>query len=264
VTDVLWSLDDHVGTITLNRPAARNALTWEMYAELERLVRAAPEAGVRCLVITASDPAFCGGDDVRQVMGGGAEGAAPLSTASGERRRPRLTPAADALLHTNVPVIAAVNGAAVGWGMELAMMADIRVASERAKFGELFVLRGLVSDVAGLGRLAQLVGREKAAELLFTGEVIDAVEAARIGLVGRVVDHLQLLDTARQLAERIAANPPLAVSQLKAGLRLALDPPWADLGEWVSSRLGELFQTADHREGVRAFLERRPAVFEGR
>ena len=89
-------------------------------------------------------------------------------------RTPRLTPAADALLHTNVPVIAAVNGAAVGWGMELAMMADIRVASEKAKFGELFVLRGLVSDIAGLGRLSQLVGREKAAELLFTGDVIDA------------------------------------------------------------------------------------------
>ena len=92
-------------------------------------------------------------------MGGGETGSAPLQTSE---RTPRLTPAADALLHTDVPVIAAVNGAAVGWGMELAMMADIRVASEKAKFGELFVLRGLVSDVAGLGRLATLVGRERA------------------------------------------------------------------------------------------------------
>jgi enoyl-CoA hydratase/carnithine racemase len=96
-----------------------------------------------------------------------------------ERSAPRLTPAADALLHTDLPVVAAVNGAAVGWGMELAMMADIRVASEKAKFGELFVLRGLVSDVAGLGRLVQLVGRERAAELLFTGEVIDAARGTR-------------------------------------------------------------------------------------
>ncbi len=260
VTDVTWSLTDaHVGTITLNRPEARNARTWEMYAELERLVRAAPAAGVRCLVITGADPAFCSGDDVRQVMGGGDADKAPLTGA----RTPRLTPAADALLHTDVPVIAAVNGAAVGWGMELAMMADIRVASEKAKFGELFVLRGLVSDVAGLGRLAELVGRERAAEMLFTGDVIDAATAGSIGLVGRVVPHDELLPTAHALAARIAANPPLAVRQLKAGLRRALDPDWNDLGQWVSSTLGSLFTTSDHREGVRAFLEKRPAVFTG-
>ena len=271
MSDVLFELgDDHVGVVTLNRPDARNALTWGMYAELERLVREAPAAGVRCLVITGADPAFCSGDDVRQVMGGGEEGRAPLSSEGGTdangapARTPRLTPAADALLHTDVPVVAAANGAAVGWGMELAMMADLRVASERAKFGELFVLRGLVSDVAGLGRLAQLVGREHAAELLFTGEVIDAVRAHEIGLVGRVVPHDDLLPTARSLAARIAANPPLAVQRLKAGLRSALDPDWHDLGRWVSSTLGELFRTADHREGVRAFLEKRPPRFEGR
>jgi enoyl-CoA hydratase len=143
-------------------------------------------------------------------------------------------------------------------------MADLRVASERARFGELFVLRGLVSDVAGLGRLAGLVGRERAAELLFTGEVIDAGEALRIGLVGRVVPHEELLPTALELAARIAANPPLAVQRLKAGLRRALDPDWRDLGSWVSSTLAELFATEDHREGVRAFLEKRPPRFEGR
>jgi enoyl-CoA hydratase len=258
---VRWELgDDHVGVITLDRPATRNALTFGMYAELERLVLGAPEAGVRCLIVTGSDPAFCSGDDVRQVMGGGAQGAAPPVG----RTTPRLTPAAGALLHTDVPMVAAVNGAAVGWGMELAMMADLRVASDRARFGELFVLRGLVSDVAGLGRLAQLVGRERAAELLFTGDVIDAATARDIGLVGRVVPHDELLPTARALAARIAANPPLAVQRLKAGLRRALDPDWVELGAWVSTSLGELFATADHREGVRAFLERRPAVFEGR
>jgi enoyl-CoA hydratase len=160
--------------------------------------------------------------------------------------------------------VAAVNGAAVGWGMELAMMADIRVASERAKFGELFVLRGLVSDVAGIGRLAQLVGRERAAELLFTGDVIDAASAHTAGLVSRVVAHDDLLPTAHALAARIAANPPLAVQQLKAGLRRAVDPDWHDLGAWVSATLANLFTTADHREGVRAFLEKRPPVFEGR
>src|SRR4051812_49494635 len=101
---------------------------------------------------------------------------------SGLRAAPRLTPAADALLNTDVPVIAAVNGAAVGWGMELAVMADIRVASEKAKFGELFVKRGLCCDVAGIGRLTQLVGRETAAELLYTGRVIDAATAKELRL----------------------------------------------------------------------------------
>jgi enoyl-CoA hydratase len=163
-----------------------------------------------------------------------------------------------------VPVIAAVNGPAVGWGMELALLADVRVASERARFGELFVLRGLVSDVAGLGRLAGLVGRERAAELLFTGEVIDAAEAARIGLVSRVVPHEQLLPVAMELAGRIAANPPLAVQRAKAGLREALDPDWDALGAWVSASLADLFTTEDHREGARAFLEKRPPKFVGR
>jgi enoyl-CoA hydratase len=190
-------------------------------------------------------------------MAGPERPSAELSTA------PRLTPAAQALLHTDVPVIAAVNGAAVGWGMELALMADLRIASERAKFGELFVLRGLVSDAPGIGRLAQLVGREQAAELLFTGEVIDAARAEAIGLVGRVVAHDQLLTAAGELARRIAANPPLAVQALKQGLRRALDPDWTDLGRWVSEQLGRLFQTADHREGVAAFLEKRPAVYTG-
>ncbi len=243
-----------VDVVTIDRPDVRNALRFQSYDELERAVRTTT---ARCLVITGADPAFCSGDDVREVMGGG-NGPKPVAV------QPRLTPAADALLHTDVPIVAAVNGAAVGWGLELALMADLRVASERAKFGELFVLRGLCSDVAGLGRLAQLVGRERAVEMLLTGDVIDAATAERWGLVSRVVSHDELLPTAMALAEKIAARPPLAVQRLKAGLRVALDPNWTELGEWVSRSLGDLFRTEDHREGVRAFLERRPANFTGR
>ena len=243
-----------VDVVTINRPEVRNALTHQTYAELEAAVRGTT---ARCLVITGADPAFCSGDDVRAVMGGG-ERTAPVEVTA------RITPAAEALLTTDVPVIAAVNGAAVGWGMELALMADLRVASDRAKFGELFVLRGLCSDVAGIGRLAQLVGRERAAELLFTGEVIDAATAQDYGLVGRVVAHEELLPTALALAHRIAANPPLAVAKLKEGLRLALDPDWATLGTWVATSLTELFRTEDHREGVRSFLEKRPPTYVGR
>ena len=255
-TELRYDEHDHVGVITLDRPEARNALTRTTYAELEDAVRSTT---ARCLVITGTDPAFCSGDDVKQIMVGAGE-----AVASGLRAAPALTPAADALLYTDVPVIAAVNGAAVGWGMELALMADLRVASERAKLGELFVHRGLCSDVPGIGRLAQLVGRERAAELLFTGRVVDAAEAQAIGLVSRVVPHDELLPTALELATAIAANPPLAVQRLKQGLRLALDPDWHELGAWVSASLGELFQTADHREGVAAFLEKRPARYEGR
>jgi enoyl-CoA hydratase len=254
-TDILYEEVDHVGLLTLNRPEARNALTFTTYAELEHAVRSTT---ARCLVVTGADPAFCAGDDVKQVMQ-----AAGAAVSAGLRGEPRLTPAADALLSTDIPVIAAVNGAAVGWGMELALMADVRVASERARFGELFVVRGLCCDVAGLARLAQLVGRERAAELLFTGRVIDAHEAAAMGLVSRVVAHEELLPKAMELASAIAANPPLAVQRLKRGLREALDPDWQALGSWVSRSLGELFATADHREGVSAFLERRAPRFTG-
>jgi enoyl-CoA hydratase len=252
-----------VGVITLDRPDARNALTRRTYRELEEAVRTTT---ARCLVVTGADPAFCAGDDVKLLMAptgeAAAEGAALTDPASPEGLG--LTPAAEALLGTDTPVVAAVNGAAVGWGMELALMADIRVASERARFGELFVRRGLCCDVAGLGRLASLVGRERAADLLFTGRIIDADEAAAIGLVSRVVPHRELLPTALALAGRIAANPPLAVQRLKQGLRTALDPDWEALGRWVGASLGELFRTEDHREGVASFLERREPHFVGR
>jgi enoyl-CoA hydratase len=256
LTELRYEERDHVGVVTLDRPEARNALTHTTYAELEEVVRSTT---ARCLVITGADPAFCSGDDVKQVMLHAGE-----QLSSNLAAEPRLTPAADALLHTDVPVIAAVNGAAVGWGMELALLADIRIASERARFGELFVKRGLCSDVAGIGRLAQLVGRERAAELLFTGRVIDADKAGAFGLVSRIVRHDDLLPTALALAGEIAANPPLAVQRIKQGLRLALDPDWPELGAWVSRSLAELFKTEDHREGVTAFLEKRPPSFRGR
>jgi enoyl-CoA hydratase len=264
-SELSYEEQGHVGVITLQRPEARNALTYTTYAELEDAVRTTT---ARCLVITGADPAFCSGDDVKQIMArtpakGGQAGAGDR-VASGLQSEPRLTPAADALLHTDVPVVAAVNGAAVGWGMELAVMADIRVASEKAKFGELFVKRGLCCDAPGLGRLAQLVGRERAAELLFTGRIVDADEAKEIGLVSRVVPHDELMPTALELAQSIASNPPLAVQRLKRGLREALDPDWQEVGRWVTTTLAELFRTEDHREGVASFLEKREPNYVGR
>jgi enoyl-CoA hydratase/carnithine racemase len=219
-TDIDVQHDGHVDIITINRPEVRNALRFQSYDELEAAVR---ESQARAIVITGADPAFCSGDDVREIMGGGEKRDKPVIST------PRLTPAADAILHTNIPVIAAVNGAAVGWGMELSLMADIRIASEKAKFGELFVLRGLCTDVCGIGRLASVVGRDVAA-----------------------------------LAQKIAARPPLAVAKIKEGMRSALDPNWTELGAWVSTSLAALFQTEDHREGVKSFLEKREPQFVGR
>ena len=252
---------DHVARITLNRPEARNALNRLAYAELEQVFRRVQrDNDVRCVVLTGEDPAFCSGDDVKELMTGDSISSHPRLHAV----RPQITPAAAAILDCDRPVIAAVNGAAVGWGMDLALMADFRIASERAKFGELFVKRGLVSDVGGLMRLPRLVGPEKAAELLFTGEIISGEEALKIGLVLDCVAHERLLDRAEALAQKIADNPPMAVRYLKEGLRRSFHGDYQEMGTWVSQTLGVLFQTEDHREGVASFLEKRTPKFVGR
>lgn len=253
-------LDGHVATVTLDRPERRNALSYRAYDELEQSFRlAAADPDVRCVIVTGADPAFCSGDDVGEIMAGDKPvSKAPLPVTY------TATPAAIAALECDKPVIAAVNGAAVGWGMELALFADIRIASEKARFGELFVKRGLVCDIGGFYRLPAIVGPAKAAELLFTGEVFDAAEALRIGLVSEVVPHDALLPRARELAGKIAANPPLAVRHLKAGLtRFSYGDP-REIGAWAIEKIRLLMQTQDHREGVASFLEKRPPVFEGR
>jgi enoyl-CoA hydratase/carnithine racemase len=148
--------------------------------------------------------------------------------------------------------------------MELALYADIRIASERAVFAELFIKRGLICDVGGLWKLPSIVGPARAAELLFTGDPIDAAEAARIGLVRDCLPHADLLPAAEALAARIAANSPLALRYMKAGLRRAENATPADTGAWAIEIIYKLFATEDHREGVRSFLEKRAPVFTGR
>ncbi|MEO6396906.1 MAG: enoyl-CoA hydratase-related protein, partial [Tepidiformaceae bacterium] len=217
MSELEYVLADQIATITLNRPEAMNALTRSLYGELEAAFRSAhSDPEVRCVVLTGSGRAFCSGDDVKQIMLGEQRDATMTRLRD---VRPRPTPAAVAVLECDKPVIAAVNGPAVGWGMDLTLFCDIRIASERAKFGELFIKRGLVSDIGGLWRLPRIVGPSRAAELLFTGDVIEAAEAERIGLVSRVVAHDELMPTALALARKIAANPPIAMRYMKEGLR---------------------------------------------
>jgi enoyl-CoA hydratase/carnithine racemase len=262
VEHILVERDGRVALVTLNRPEVMNALNRQMYAELEQAFRELhrdPE--VWCIVLTGAGRAFCSGDDVKQIM-------------LGEQRdetvtrlrdvRPRPTPAAAAVLECDKPVIAAVNGPAVGWGMDLTLFCDIRVASEQAKFGELFIKRGLVADLGGLWRLPQVVGPSKAAELLFTGDVIGAQEALEIGLVSRVVPHGELLPAALGLAQKIAGNPPIAMRYMKEGLRRARHATMPEMGEYIGNALAYLFTTEDHREGALSFVERREPVFRGR
>lgn len=257
-----YELNDHILTITLNRPEVMNALTREMYGELEEAFRRAhSDPEVRCIVLTGAGRAFCSGDDVRQIMLGEQRDA---TTARLRDVRPRPTPAAAAILECDKPVVAAVNGPAVGWGMDMALFCDIRIASEKAKFGELFIKRGLVSDLGGLWCLPRVVGPSKAAELLFTGDVIEAAEAERIGLISKVVPAEELLPAAMEIARKIAANPPIAMRYMKEGLRKAVHASMEEMGAYIGSSLAYLFTTEDHREGALSFVERREPVFKGR
>jgi enoyl-CoA hydratase/carnithine racemase len=259
---LIYRVENNVATLTLNRPDVRNALSRRLYAEIEsafRHVQADPE--VRCVILTGTDPAFCSGEDLRDMRAGGSN---PDGLARMRQPRPEPTFAAIPILDCDRPIIAAVNGPAVGWGMELTLLADIRIASANARFSEIFIKRGLIADMAGMSRLPRIVGPQKAAELLFTGDMIDATEAARIGLVTKVVPHGELMTEARALAGRIAANAPLALRYTKEALRRAIYGDYRELGTWITGTYGVLFATEDHREGVASFLEKRAPVFKGK
>jgi enoyl-CoA hydratase/carnithine racemase len=256
---VLYEVADHVATITINRPEAYNSLDYEAYEQLSaRFTEASADDDVRAIVFTGRGRGSCTGDDVRKLLGAGAaELASRLG--SGELELP-----GTAMRRSDRPIIGAVNGPAVGYGMELGLLCDIRIAAEEARFSEMFVRRAIVAGADSFEILPQVVGASAAAELLMSGDIIDAHRALEIGLVSRVVPRDELLPAALELARHLAANPPLAVRAAKAALALARAGRRDELRDFVRARGEQLLATEDHQESVAAFLERRDPVFHGR
>lgn len=251
---ILYSKESHIAIITLNRPERLNAIVAPMVDEMiQALSDAASDHDVRVIIFTGAGRGFCSGADLRSAD----EETLDISIVNPVLAFSRI------LLGAEKPVIAAVNGPAAGWGCELALLCDMRIASEKATFVEVFVRLGLTPDGGGPWLLPRLVGWGRASEILFTGNQIDAFEADRIGLVNRVVPHDQLESAARELAEGIVKNPPQAVRMIKRAMRLGLN---SDLEGAINQGLMgvvSLIGSEDTKEAVSAFLEKRPATFKG-
>ena len=256
-TTLLFDLTDGIATVTVNRPDKLNALNATVIAELDDVAgRIEREADIRGVLLTGAGPkAFVAGADIGEVGGQGATDGQARARA-GQRMMRRLE-------QCGKPVVAAVNGFALGGGCELAMACHIRIASETARFGQPEVKLGIGPGYGGTVRLPRLVGRGRALELLLTGAMIDAQEAWRIGLVNRIVAPDQLLAESGRLLRTILENGPLAVRAcldlVDAGLDLGTDEALRLEASWF----GLLSSTSDMREGTRAFLEKRKAVFTG-
>lgn len=264
-TAIRYEVADRVATLTLDRPDAMNAATFEMDDEMQDAVRHADaDPDVGCIVLTGAGKAFCAGDDISRAWGD-PRMEATLAELAGPN--PPMTPFVALAMGIDTPLVAAVNGVAVGSGMDIALACDILIASEKARFGQLYAKVGLMPDTLGLWLLPQMVGRSRAAQMLMTGEIIDAAEALRIGLVSRVVPLDELLPTALEIAGRIAANPPQSIRHVKQGMRLAAgreQSELADVATFVGHGLSHLFTTEDHKEAATAFAEKREPKFTGK
>lgn len=249
---VLVERDGGVACVTLDRPDRRNAVSQAMRGDLARVfdeLDADPE--VRVAVLTGAGTAFCAGVDLK-------EGSAAASAGAALTTPPVVRPFE---LFTK-PLIAAVNGPAVGAGLEIALTADLRLASETATFALTEVRIGSLAGSGGIQRLARAIAPSLAATMVFSGDPIDAETALRAGLVSRVVPAAELLPAARELAARIAANAPLSLRAAKVALRAATEPSRDDLA-LERSLWAQLSTTADREEGRAAFRERRPPQFRG-
>jgi enoyl-CoA hydratase len=248
---ILLEQEGPVGILKLNRPQALNALNSQVASELSAVMdEIEKEATLKVLIITgAGEKAFIAGADILEME--------KLSTTEARAFGNRLRIAVDKIANLSKPVIAAINGFALGGGCELAMACDIRVASEKARLGQPETGLGIIPGSGGTQRLPRLVGPSKAKQLIFTAEMIDAKTALEIGLVDKVVPPDQLMVEAKKLAAAIASKPKVALSLAKSAINRGLD---MDLGNGLSYEIecfAECFATRDQKEGMRAFSEKR-------
>ena len=263
--DLLIERDGDVVTWTLNLPDLRNAIS--DVAIIDAIVDAVAatnsDQSIRAVILTGAGSAFSAGGNVKAMAAGeglfgGAGHTQRIGYREGIQRIPR------AMYSLEVPVIAAVNGPAVGAGCDLAMMCDLRVASSTAFFAESFVKLGIIPGDGGAWFLPRIIGPARAAEMALTGDRVDAATALDWGMVSQVVDPDELLPTARALAARVAVNPPVAVRMTKKLLRESSQQTLDQLLELSAAMQGLAHQTDDHREAVTAMLEKRPGIYTGR
>ncbi len=261
-TNIRFDIDEGIATLTVSREKALNALNSRTLLEIgdvaHRIAMREPAvAGVRALIVTgAGEKAFVAGADIAEMVNLGPEAAREFS-AIGHR-------AFQTLEALPIPTIAAVNGFALGGGCELAMACDLIYASEKAKFGQPEVNLGVIPGFGGTQRLTRLVGKQRAKELLFTGDIIDAARAKEYGLVLDIFAPDKLLAHCRDVAKKLASKGPLAVAQVKRAVEWGADGDLRAANELEQQGFGLLFGTEDQKEGMKAFLEKRPAAFQGK
>ncbi|MBI2170769.1 MAG: enoyl-CoA hydratase/isomerase family protein [Chloroflexi bacterium] len=263
-TTLAFEVKDSVAMVTLNRPEVLNAINRQMQDELEAALGQALEQGARVVVLTGAGRGFCSGADVTNMAPAQSRRGHPLAQDPVRQVRKPLGWPALRLHRFPKPTIAAVNGVAAGAGLSLAMACDLRIAGESARFSSIFVRRALAPDYGCTYLLPRLVGMEKALEMMYTGDIIDAQEALRIGLVGRVVPDSELMSTAIGLAERLAQGPPITIELIKRVAYRSLANTLEDQMLLESQAQAVAQETEDYREGVRSFLEKRPPQFKGR
>ena len=259
---LIYEVKDSIATLTLNRPDRLNALGGSLRDDLhDAVTRSAADPEVRVMIITGAGKGFCAGGDVKAMN----------EAKEGRRERPfmeKIAPGRDrtllAMRDAPQPIIAAVNGAAAGAGMNLALGCDIRLASTVAKFSQAFVKRGLHPDWGGTYFLPRIVGMAKACELIFTGALIDAAEALRLGIVSQVLAPEEMLPAAQTLARAIAAGPPIAIRLARRGLYRNAESDLRTALEYETFAQNACFETEDATEGIRAFVEKRAPQFRGR
>jgi len=255
--NLLIERDGALVIVTINRPAVLNALDTPTTDDLRRLMTdLQDDASVRVVIVTgAGDKSFVAGADINELVA-----LTPVEAREHARRGQQVF---DLIEHLGKPVIAAVNGFALGGGCELAMACTLRIAAEDARFGQPEINLGLIPGFAGTQRLARLVGKGVALEILLTGRQVKADEALRIGLVNKVVPPASLLDEARALALQLAAQAPIASRFILDAVNHGLEVPFVEGQALEATLFGMIASTADMREGTRAFLEKRKARFKG-